>query len=699
MIDLSEMIQENDAARTVYQALSQAGGQIYIVGGAIRDTILGKLPKDIDLMVTGLDKNQIIKALKDAPGQTIYTGDSFPVFRFKTTNNEVEIAMPRTEISTGKGHKDFDVQADPNLSVEEDLKRRDFTGNAMAWNVANKQLIDPHNGQEDLMNKKLSLVNEQAFEEDPLRIVRALVSYSVHDLEPDLELIQSMKDNADQIRHLPGERIQAELDKLLNGSNPTQSIELAFQTGVLDYILPELSGAFGFDQHNPHHDLDVGQHSLAVLTAMTQLSNDVDLRLVALLHDIGKPDSFWLDDSQENGGGHFYKKKLDDGTFIGQDHHELGADMATELLRRLRYPSDRATRITSLVRNHMWKYFDSTKGARRFLNSVNGDIKMAMDLITIREADASGKKNGFPNEFDSEQIDQARRLIEQVVDSEEAFTLKDLAINGNDLKDLGFTPGPEIGNILRYLLNAVLDDPSLNTKDQLFGLVESRPITRRRQRVSKISGDIDSEGYELISTQPRWKWSYDGSRLLVWPVDPEWGRPHHIEVTGGYFYKLAQGRIYVDDGLGKDYGSQFPDYVEILVWEDRGTKEIQQQAIQLVEQWIQKEMGRPADLVSYQNEGIQWMNLERSPTTQEMKQHYYGIPQQKDPDSWYTVSDDEPYEKEKLKKYKQRLLDDDFNSEPLDWGEEYENRKKKVKEYEKKIHNMTDAEWDLWNQH
>jgi tRNA nucleotidyltransferase (CCA-adding enzyme) len=213
---LHQLLDGDPAARTASDALTEAGGRVFIVGGAVRDAVLGAQPKDIDLMCAGLTDEQIEAAL--APlGKLDFTGKAFGVFRFKKGDSEVEIALPRTERSTGTGHKDFEVMADPFLSPEEDLGRRDFTGNAMAYDIGEKSLLDPYGGADDLRAGKLRLVNENAFVDDPLRIVRALVAQARFGLEPEPELVDSMRANAHRIRHLPGERIQMELDKLLAG--------------------------------------------------------------------------------------------------------------------------------------------------------------------------------------------------------------------------------------------------------------------------------------------------------------------------------------------------------------------------------------------------------------------------------------------------------------------------------------------------
>lgn len=470
---LNSQIDQSPAAQTAIQALTNAGGEVHVVGGAVRDALMGKNPKDIDLMVSGLP-SETIQATLAPLGRLDFTGAAFGVFRFKKGNDEVEIALPRTERSTGTGHKDFEVNADPNISPTDDMGRRDFTINAMGYNPNSGEFLDPHNGMGDLTSGRLALVNERAFHDDPLRIVRGLVATSRYGFDADPQLLRAMSETAPQLRHLPGERVQMEMDKLLSAPNPVAAMTMAEQTGVLDYLAPELSSTVGFSQMNPHHDLDVWEHTMQVLSKATQISNDPDVRLAALFHDSGKPDSFWRDETApEGGGGHFYKKVLDDGSTLGADHEEVGGDLVKAFMERLRYPKKRIEKVEFLVRNHMFPYFDTPKGARKFLKRCDGDAKLAFDLLALREADASGKRTGEMNEYDAKQLQKARDLLVQALESSDAISTKDLAINGHDLIQMGMKPGPQIGQTMNRLLEAVMDNPELNNRDDLMRLVHA----------------------------------------------------------------------------------------------------------------------------------------------------------------------------------------------------------------------------------
>jgi tRNA nucleotidyltransferase (CCA-adding enzyme) len=248
-------------------------------------------------------------------------------------------------------------------------------------------------------------------------------------------------------------------------------MEIAAEAGLIDYMVPELAAAIGFDQMNPHHDMDVYSHTMAVLRAASRLTPDIDVRLAALFHDSGKPESFWRDETApEGGGGHFYKKVLEDGTEIGQNHEEVSARLVEAFMKRLRYPNDRIKRVTTLCANHMFPYFQTEKGARKFLAALDGDMKLAEDLLTLREADASGKKDGTVGERDRKAIDRAKALLEAAKSKGTAVTVRDLAVNGHDLMQFGLK-GPAIGQAQKKLLEMIIDNPELNTRESLLGLL------------------------------------------------------------------------------------------------------------------------------------------------------------------------------------------------------------------------------------
>lgn len=458
---ISSMVAADPIAHTAATALMRAGGSVYGVGGAVRDAVMGKSPKDIDLMVQGLPPELVRKTLEKLPGRVDLTGKDFGVFRYRHKGADVEIALPRRERSTGVGHQDFDVQADHLMTPEEDLGRRDFTANAMAVNLANGALIDPFGGANDIRAGVLRATHPNALAEDPLRVLRGVVAHAKHGLTPDDETMAQMAQNSPSLTHLPPERLHAELDKLIGAKHPAEGVQLAHDTGVLQHILPEVHDAFGFDQRNPHHTYDLGSHLLHVLDGVAAETNDPDVRLAALLHDIGKPASQWIG---EDGVGHYYRGPNGEGA----NHDEVGAEQAGVRLNALRYPNDRISRVSELVRHHMFPAFSSPKGARKFLANVGPH---ADDLLTLRQADMYGK--GTDEYQDTKTpVHMMRNYIDQVRSAGDATDRSALAINGRDLIGLGLTPGPQFSQILNTLTERAIEDPSINDRETLLGMAQ-----------------------------------------------------------------------------------------------------------------------------------------------------------------------------------------------------------------------------------
>lgn len=492
----------DQAANEVYNALHMYG-DVFIVGGAVRDTVLGKLPKDIDMLAAGIEPESISTLLNTLPGRTDFTGQAFGVFRYKALDgSEVEIALPRTEVSTGAGHKDFQVQTNPYLSIEEDLARRDFTGNAMAVNMRTGELIDPYNGQQDLRDRKLRLVDPKAFQDDPLRILRAFAAISKQGVRPDDDTKKEIEEQAYRLRALPEERIQMELDKIMGGADPERAIRAMRDMHVLEYVLPEVAATVDFDQKNKHHRKTLDEHILEVVRKTAEESDDPDVRYGALFHDIGKPPSQWIDDQ---GFGHYYKKihldpktKKPTGEESGADHAEVGAQMTHDLMTRLKYPNDRRDRVEHLVKHHMFEPFNTPTGAGKFLKRV-GD-EHAHDLLTLRAADQEGK--GMDEWENQTPVSLQRQLVDQWQDDMNATKVSDLAINGNDLIKAGMQPGPEFSRILNKLLEAVIENPGLNHPETLLEMAHNYATMRDASVQSNILDPIREALDEAVFKHP-----------------------------------------------------------------------------------------------------------------------------------------------------------------------------------------------------
>lgn len=461
-MDLSQKISmalaADPAADRAALALQEQGGDILVVGGAIRDILSNRIPNDFDLMVSGLNPEKVSATLSALDGRVDLTGKSFGVFRYRDPEGyEVEVALPRKEASTGATQKDFDVEL--GVTVEEDLGRRDFTVNAMAFRLETNELIDPHGGREDVKSGILAPVFAQTFQEDPTRLLRALTACARFDLTPSEDLVFQMGRDASRLQNEPKERIQKELDKIFEAEDPTRAMRLAQKTGLLQEIFPVLhDAAWNFDQRNKWHAHKLGDHLLNVLAGVVDLSPDPDLRLAAFLHDIGKPNSAW---ESPDGQMHYYRHVSSEGS-KGHDHWSLGAKMARQLLEELKYPTARINRITHLVERHMFDLPKTQKSARKLIARV-GDENLD-DLLILRHADQYGKGNEKWS-FDNP-IDKAKALIQEVREAKQPIKISDLALNGNDLKDLGFQ-GPRIGETLRHLTSVVIDTPEKN-KNQVL---------------------------------------------------------------------------------------------------------------------------------------------------------------------------------------------------------------------------------------
>jgi tRNA nucleotidyltransferase (CCA-adding enzyme) len=460
------------------------GLDAYLVGGAVRDELLGLESKDADFLVPGVDTEGLREALA-AHGRVedLVVADRLVGVRFyagdsgirKLTPAGIEFAPPRKEISTGPGRHDFEIVADASLSVEDDMRRRDFTVNAMARRLETGELVDPLGGKSDLEARRLHTVSPQSFREDPLRLVRALRFVSQLGFEPDEELLAQMREEAPAVKLVSGERIggglaadgMGELSKLLLGAEPARALRLARDTGVLMKLLPEFGPAIGFDQESRYHDLTVDEHTFAVVQAAADAGYPLAVRLAALFHDLGKPHTAWRGN---DGRLHYYAKP----GFAERGHDQVGADLAAGALSRLRYPNALRQRVVRIVRRHM---FSPGKGdalrARRFLRR-NGD-ELAFDLLDHKRADLLGKRGSGGEPPPRDEIDALDRFREVVAEERSSpHRLSDLAVNGNDLIELGFEPGPQLGRVLNELLDRVVDEPTLNTRDALLARARQR---------------------------------------------------------------------------------------------------------------------------------------------------------------------------------------------------------------------------------
>lgn len=453
----AERADTTGAWRDTAEYVRSLGLDAYLVGGAVRDELLGLPHKDQDFVVPGTGYAELRAALEphgrvedlEVAGQRVGLR-LFPRDRAARALAPagIEFAPPRAERSTGPGRHDFEIVADPSLRLEVDMERRDFTVNAIARSLATGELVDPFGGRADLERRVLRTVSPTSFRDDPLRIVRGLRLISQFDLDPDEATLQQMREHARQVGLVSGERIggglgadgMGELSKLLLGAQPAKALRIARETGVLTELIPEFRPAIGFETGSRRQHLTLDEHIIEAAQAGADGGAPLAVRLALLLHDLGKPESVEL----------------------GADHAELGAEIAGRVLRRLRYPTHLHAHVVRIVRHHPFRLDGPLDGlrARRFL-AAHGE-RLASDLVAHKRADLRAKT--VPPE-EHAAVERFAELLELERDS--PHRIADLAVDGADLIALGFHEGPVLGEALRTLVAEVVDDPEKNTKEHL----------------------------------------------------------------------------------------------------------------------------------------------------------------------------------------------------------------------------------------
>lgn len=419
------------------------GFACYPVGGAVRDLLLGKRPTDFDFTtdarpeaVMKLFRSVIPTGIKHGTVTVLYKKQSFEVTSF------------RSEEAYSDGRHPDRVSFD--CTLEEDLKRRDFTINALALDLEKRKIIDLFDGAGDLRRGIIRCIGnpEERFREDALRLLRAARFASRLLFSIETSTATAMKQLAPTVSRISVERIRDELMKILASPRPSVGVEILRESGILAVILPEIIPCIGFEQ-NEYHRFDVYNH---LLKACDYLPSDSPLlRLTALLHDIGKPDSFAVRDGRRT----FYR------------HEQISADKADAILHRLKFSNNEIDSVLFFIRNHMIHYTEewSDSAVRRFMATVPPEKRR--NFFALKEADAYAHEGMIPDPLTQKAfLDR----IEKCESQNAALSLKDLAVNGNDLAAAGFPKTRQMGQILHILLEAVLDDPKMNTKEKLLKL-------------------------------------------------------------------------------------------------------------------------------------------------------------------------------------------------------------------------------------
>lgn len=426
----------SDAAKQCIEILEQAGFAAYAVGGCVRDSLLGLTPHDYDLCTNALPSEtaELFSAYT-----CIHSGEKHGTIGVVIGKEVVEITTFRTE----GGYRD---SRHPDWvkfvsHVEEDLSRRDFTVNAIAYNPK-CGYIDPFGGQADLQNRILRAVGnpQTRFSEDALRILRGVRFAVRFGLTPEADTLTAMQALAPLMDSLARERVFDELCKLLPLLSATDLLRFA---RVLTQVVPPLAPCVGFQQHNPHHLYDVYTHIAQVVEATPPC---LTLRWASLLHDCGKPACFALD---EAGKGHF------------NGHAQVSARLAEDLLLQLKAPTALREQVVFLIAHHMTPLEPDKRLLRRKLGKYGKQA--LLDLLALQQADFGGKGVKGTNQFQA-----VRALLDEVLAEDACFTTKDLAVNGRDLQELGYPSDPRMGCCLNWLLEQVQDEYLPNDRRALL---------------------------------------------------------------------------------------------------------------------------------------------------------------------------------------------------------------------------------------
>lgn len=445
-----------------------AGGRVYLVGGCVRDDLLGRELKDLDLIITKIPFEKLNTLLKQS-GRINLVGKSFGIIKFRSRQIpeiEFDIALPRKERSTGVGHRDFEVDFDPNLPIEEDLHRRDFTINAMSEDILSGKLVDPYGGKKDLEQKLVRTVFENSFVEDPLRLLRAVQFAARFEFQIEENTLAQMKRHARLIETVAHERIMEEIRKLFTAIKPSCGFDIMRDTGILKIIFPDVQRMIGVTQPKKNNE-DVYTHTMKVLNAARSADElekpgDLNIMFSALFHDAGKPKT-----RREN------KDDPKDVTF--HNHQIISRGIVRRWLRDFKASTIGVNPelVCHLVDSHMFetKEFHNEKALRRFIRKVGPEH--VFDLLDLRLADKKGGR--YPQKVFG--ILKLRDRIREELNRKPPFTAKDLALNGHDIMNMGYTPGPIIGTIQKFLLEQVLEHPEFNTKEDLKKLIRDHQDT------------------------------------------------------------------------------------------------------------------------------------------------------------------------------------------------------------------------------
>ncbi len=433
-------------AEKIIKRLEEEGHEAYAVGGCIRDSLLGEQPQDWDIC-TSAQPEEVMVCFKDYP--VIATGIKHGTVTVRLNHRSYEVTTYRRDGVYLDNRRPESVAF--VSSLKEDAARRDFTVNAMAYNSA-KGLVDYYQGCSDLKAGIIRCVGnaDERFREDALRIIRAMRFASVLGFVIEKDTALSMRRNKELLSRVSRERINVELCKLLRGKGIKHI--LREYKDILAVIMPELTPMFGFQQNNPHHKYDVWEHTVI---AVDSSINEIIIRLALLLHDIGKPECYTCD---SNGIGHFYS------------HGEFGAEMAKKILKDLKFDNLTVNNVCQLVKYHDADINESNQFIKKWLNKI-GDSQFDR-LLQVKYADVMGQSD-YQREKKLKKLENIEKIKKQVFQESQCYSLKDLAVNGRDLIEVGIQDGKKIGEILEWLLEQVIENRLENKRGDLIEAAKS----------------------------------------------------------------------------------------------------------------------------------------------------------------------------------------------------------------------------------
>lgn len=434
-------------AKFVLNKLKECKEEGYLVGGSVRDNLLGDTPSDFDV-TTSASPERIMEIFQEE--RLITLGKKYGTIGIMVEGEIIETTTYRKDGDYLDGRHPANVEFSSDLI--EDLKRRDFTMNAMAMDVEGN-IIDEFGGISDLEAGEIKTVGTpaQRFQEDKLRMLRAIRFANRYNFQIEDETYLAIRKYAKNITQVSPERIQVELNQIFLSETPGNGINLLYDCGLLEHIFPELMPTIGYDQMSPYHHRNLFYH---MLCTMDNVPPKLHLRIAGLFHDIAKVDTLTID---EEGIGHFY------------GHDRLGSKMVADILRRLRYDNKTINAVEILIRRHM-KVSPGMgeKGLKRQIRTVGEDL--IFDLYDLMIADMVCTREGRDTSF----LDERKVEIKKILESHQVIDKSGLAINGKDLIEIGYNEGKEIGNMLDYLTDLVLDDEELNIKETLLNIASKK---------------------------------------------------------------------------------------------------------------------------------------------------------------------------------------------------------------------------------